>query len=175
MMESNKIRILYTFEMLGRPKEHLTKTLEEFIEAILKIKGVKLNNKKIHEPKLMSEEDKKGQKTPEDLFTIFAEVELIIDEFNLIFDIVFNMLPAHVEVIDPKSLSINNFDLSAILSGLTMRLHRYDEVAKTLTLERKVLINKIQELENKINKLENKNNQSLENKDNQSSETKESN
>lgn len=138
-----KIRALFIFEILGTPKEHIKNALDEFVSKIGEQKGIYIEKKKIHEPKPCEKEEMK------DLFTTFAEVEVSIDDLNLLFAIVLNMLPSHVEILGPDEIKIKNFEISPILSELAIKLHRYDEVAKILALERNNLMNKIKELEPK--------------------------
>jgi len=149
----DKIKALFIFEMLGRPPEHIKKTLEEFLDKMGENKGIKITSRKVHEPHVFEKKDEKGELQKTDLFTTFAEVEVEADDLNLIFMIVINMLPANVEIIDPASIRINNFDLSQTLSELTIKLHRYDEVAKALTMERNALIGKLKEMQEEINEL----------------------
>jgi len=144
----DKIKIMFVFEMMGRPPEHIRKTLGEFVKKIGEQKGIKIISKKIHKPKPVEKEG------AQNLFTTFAEVEMVLDNLNLVFDVVFNMLPAHAEVIEPKELSLKSFDLSSVLSGLAIRLHRYDEIAKVLVLEKNALVNKLKEMQEKIENLE---------------------
>jgi len=126
-----KIRTLFIFEMIGKPPEYLKENLESYIKS-LQTEGVKLLSKKIHEPKPI--EAQKTETTG--LFCSFAEVELEIDNLNLLFGITFRMLPSHVEVIEPADFNLKNFDLSAIISDLAIKLHKYDEVVKVLMMER---------------------------------------
>jgi len=147
-MAETKIKALFIFEVMGRPPEHLKKSLEEYIKKLGENKGIKITKKEIHEPKSI---EKEGVK---DLFTTFSEVEVIVDDLNLIFEITLNMLPAHAEIIEPAELRMKNFDLSSIISNLSIKLHKYDEIAKTITIEKSILIRRLQEMQEKINNLE---------------------
>lgn len=147
-MTNQKIRVLFVFEMLGKPAEHIKKTLEEFVDKLGENDGIELINKKIHEPKPLEDENSK------DLFTTFAEVELKAEHLNLVLDMTLGMLPAHVEILEPNEFRIKNFDLSSLLSGLTIKLHKYDEIAKAITIEKSILMNKLRETQDKLNKYE---------------------
>lgn len=128
---ANKIRAKFIFEMLGKPPEHIKESLESHVNS-LENENVKIISKKIHEPKLLENEKAEAN----GLYTTFAEVELEIDNLNLVFAIVVRMLPSHIEIVEPSDLILKNFDLSAILSDLAIKLHKYDEVAKILMMER---------------------------------------
>jgi len=55
-------------------------------------------------------------------------------------------MPSHVEIIEPEEIRFKNFEMSGLLSDLTIKMHRYDEIAKILTVERNMLIGKLKEL-----------------------------
>ena len=145
---TKKIRVMFIFEILGRPAEHIKQTISQLVDKLGEFPGIKIDKKTIHEPKLLENEKTK------DLFTTFAEVEVLGDDINAIINIVFNALPSHVEIIEPEELEFKNFDLTNLLSSLTVKLHRYDEIAKAITLERSMLINRLKEMQEKLNSLE---------------------
>lgn len=142
-----KIKAFFIFEILGRPAEHIKKALDEFVDKISGNKGIEITSRKIHEPKIIEEGDAKG------LFTTFAEVEVVVDNLSLLFGIVVNMLPSSVEVIHPAEIKIDNFDLTPLLAELAIKLHKYDEVAKTLLLENTKLLNRVKEVQEEISRL----------------------
>jgi len=147
-MAETKIKALFIFEVMGMPPEHLKKSLEEYIKKLGENKGISIIRKEVHEPKPVEKEGAEG------LFTTFAEVEVIVDDLNLIFEITLNMLPAHAEIIEPGNIILKNFDLSSVISNLSIKLHKYDEIAKAITLERNMLIRRLQEMQERVNNLE---------------------
>jgi len=149
---ADKIRVLLIYEILGKPPEHIKAALEKFIEDFSDKKGIQLLSSSVHEPKPLERE--KEKENIEGLFTTFAEVELSVDNLNILFSIVLNTLPANVEILEPASLRINNFDLSGVLSELTIKLHKYDEVAKVITMERNNLLTKLNQIEAKLKPIE---------------------
>lgn len=142
---AQKIRVLLIFEILGRPPEYIKKALDDFIETLRGKNGIEIASKTIHEPKPL--EDEKAS----DLFTTFAEVEVLLDNIGLLFSIILNMLPSTIEIIQPEELKLSNFQLNSVLSELTAKLHKYDEIAKTIAVERENLINELKAIkENRI-------------------------
>ena len=55
-------------------------------------------------------------------------------------------MPAHVEIISPELITLTNNGLNEMLNELTRRLHGYDEVARTLQVEKEILNRKMKEL-----------------------------
>ncbi|MEA3413955.1 MAG: hypothetical protein U9Q99_00300 [Nanoarchaeota archaeon] len=139
--QPEKITAIFILEAMGRPKEHLKEALQELIDAMKKEKGVKVNEFKINEPTLL-----KDQK---DLFTTFTEIEIEVEGPEHLAGLMFKYMPAHIEVIEPENLKISNNVYSDILSEITRKLHKYDEVARVIQMEKQVLENKIKELEKK--------------------------
>ena len=124
--------------------------MSNLIDKLGEQKGITIVRKEVHEPKIAEKEGAKNQ----NLFTTFAEVELISDSLMLVFDITFNLLPSHIEILEPRSVELKNFDLSSIVSNLATKIHRYDELAKISMLEKNILINRLKEAEEKISNME---------------------
>lgn len=134
---TEEIKAILIFEMLGRPAEHLKLTLEQFIDKISKENYVRIINKKFNEPKKIEE--------AKELFTTFAEVEMNFKDLLSLFKIVFVYMPSHIEIISPSEIKIKNFELNDLMNELIRKLHRYDEIAKRLVIERDILQRQLQE------------------------------
>jgi hypothetical protein len=136
--ETKGIGAMLIIEVIGKPPEHLTETLNEIIEKIGEEKDVEVVSKNLKEPVLM-----KDQK---DFYTSFAEVEIKVEEIVILAGLMFKYMPAHVEVISPELIALTNNGWTEILSELVRRLHGYDEVARILQVEKGVLEKKLREL-----------------------------
>ncbi len=143
-----EIKALFIFEIMGRPPEHIKNTLGELVDKLGEQKGIKIIRKEVHEPKPVEKEGSTN------LFTTFAEVELIADNLSLIFDIALNMLPSHVEILSPKELEFKNFDLSSVVSNLCVKIHKYDEISKISLMEKNALVAQLNQAQEKIDNLE---------------------
>jgi hypothetical protein len=93
-----KIRAMLVIEILGRPPEHIREGMKLLLERLATEKGLKIIEKKIHEPAPMEKS--------KDLFTTFSEVEIECDSLLTLYGICFAYMPSHVEVISPETLSI---------------------------------------------------------------------
>ena len=132
-------RAVFMLEVMGRPKEHLIKTLEDLIEKINSEKGVTVEEKKIKEP---TELEKK-----KDFFTTFAEIEVKVEELMFLALLMFKYMPSHIELISPENIIVNNKSFSEILNEITRRLHSYEELARVFQIEKSMFEKKIKELE----------------------------
>ncbi|HKL24052.1 MAG TPA: hypothetical protein VJ912_01820 [Candidatus Nanoarchaeia archaeon] len=156
MNSENKIRAIMILEIIGRPPEHLTKTLKDITEKINNEKDTQVVNKKVHEPT--------QTKDNKNFYTTFAEVEIEVKSISLLTSLMFKYMPANVEVIEPEKIPLTNNGWSEILSEITRKLHGYDEIARILQNEKKILEKKLKDIEskqkeaNKQDNTENKNN-----------------
>jgi hypothetical protein len=132
------IKATIILEIMGKPPEHLVKTLEEIIKNIGEEKGVSVSSKKINEPAPM--------KDSKEFYTTFAEVDLEVEDILYLTIIMFKYMPAHIEVLEPELIALTNNGWSDILSELTRRLHGYEEIARILKLQNMKMQKKMQEL-----------------------------
>lgn len=135
--ETKGIGATLIIDVIGRPPEHLTETLNEIVKKIDEEKGVTVVNKKINEPTLM-----KDQKN---FYTSFAEVEVEVEEIFGIVILMFKYMPAHIEILNPELIALTNNGWNEILNELTRRLHGYDEIARIVQTEKGILEKKLRE------------------------------
>ncbi len=135
-MAEEKIQVVFILEILGKPAEHIKKTLSEIVGKLGKEKNVKIISKRLAEPKPFKEQ--------ENLFTTFAEVELETSLQQLML-LVYGYLPSHIDIIRPEDLKIKNSDLNLFLNELSRRLHQYDELAKAFMINQQILAKQIKE------------------------------
>jgi len=132
-----KVRAVFMLEVMGRPPEFLTETLNGLIKQISEEKGAIIKSSKLNPPVLL-----KDQK---DFFTSFAEVEIETENLLYLTILLFKYMPAYIEIISPQNISLANTDLNDVLNELARRLHGYEEVARILQNEKIILENKLRE------------------------------
>ncbi len=133
-----KITASLVMEILGRPIENVSETLNSLVEKLSKEKGVFLKDKKIHAPVKIE--------GVSDLFTSFAEVEVELDTIEVFFYLMFAYMPSHVELIHPDKITLQNQELTTFANVLVQRLHNYDGIAKNYLVEREMFLEKLKEL-----------------------------
>lgn len=136
--EKMPINAILILEVLGKPKAHLTKTLENLIKKIGEEKGVTVIEKKINEPVTMKDNEK--------FFTSFAEIEVRVEDIRNLVGLSFKYMPAHLDIIEPENLNLTNNLFAEMLNELIRRLHGYDEIAKVIQVEKKILEKKLRTL-----------------------------
>ena len=137
------------FEMLGRPPEHLKDTMVQLLEVISKENGIKIINKKIHEPKKVENKDKDGKpivNTQGEIFSTFSESEIEFETLSNLITICFKYLPSHIEITYPENFNLTNRDFMVITNEILTGLHHYDAIAKSSLMNNQLLAKKLQEI-----------------------------
>ena len=135
--DTKGIKAMLILEVLWRPPEHLTETLEDLIGKIDSEPNVSVISKKINEPVLM--------KDRKDFYTNFAEIEIEVEEIVQLVMLMFKYMPANVEVISPELIVLSNNGWNEVLNELIRKLHGYEEIARIIQIEKTVLENKLRE------------------------------
>ena len=160
--ETQKISALFILEIMGKPPEHLTQSLESLIEKMGQEKGVSINKKTIKNPEKMekkvnitdSSKKDNGPEKHEDFYSTFAEVEIEVKDLFTLVILLFKYMPAHIEIFSPEVIALTSGGWNDILNELARTIHGYDEVARVMQVERSILQNKLRSFMDKQNKKE---------------------
>lgn len=123
--DEGAIHVLITFEMVGKPKEHVDKTLQIYIEKLEEDPNVEMINKHTGETIELEEE--------EGFFSSFCEVEMLIPNIESLTSINVNLMPASVEVLAPDEFRFTGRQVMNWQNDLLARLH---EISQNLREER---------------------------------------
>ncbi len=115
-------------EILGAPKEHIEKTLNEYITKLKK-------EQKIIKTDIAEAEPVENEK----VFAAHAELEIRFDNLADLLDFCFESMPSSVEVVEPGELSIPLNKLNAFLNDMQARLHEVDAIVKTGKMQQQIL------------------------------------
>ena len=126
--EKQHIRCRIIIEVLGKPKEHVEKTIKEYIEKIKKDPDL-----------IILKTDFAETKQQDNFFTTFAELEMVIKGIPKLIGFCFDYMPSSLEIIKPDELILNNKAISDFLNDLQARLHSMDMVVKQLKNENEFL------------------------------------
>jgi len=143
--ETKDIGLLLIIEVIGKPPEHLTETLKNIVTNIDNEKGVKVLSRKINEPREM--EKQKG------FYSSFVEVEVEVEEILYVAMLIYKYMPAHIEIVYPEFIALTSLGWNEVFNELVGRLHGYDEVARLIQYEKKILEKKLKDIlsKNQIN------------------------
>ena len=125
-------------EILGKPKDNVSLAVNNIVNKLSTEKGVKIIEKKIHEPVEV--------KDARELFTTFAELLVEFDSVSTYLLISFAYLPSNVEIISPEKIELTNQDLTFLGNKISQRVHDYDAITKNVLMERDMLVRKLHEV-----------------------------
>ncbi len=123
-MEKNYIRFKTIIEVLGKPKEHVEQALKGYLSQI-----------KDDSSLMVVSESMAEAKQQDNMFTIFAELEMVVKNLPTLASFCFDYMPSSVEIIKPEKLDIKNNQLSNFFNDLQAKLHNVDLIAKRLKNE----------------------------------------
>ncbi|NTV23934.1 MAG: hypothetical protein HGA85_06215 [Nanoarchaeota archaeon] len=118
MVADGYLDVRIILEIVGKPKEHVKETLAEHLKNMKKQKLV-LVNEHIEQPEL----------SDNDLFTAFAELELLFKDSKALLDFCFDYMPTSVEILEPEELAIKNTEFTSFINDLQGRLHGLNNLA----------------------------------------------
>ena len=113
-------------EILGKPKEHIEKTIRGYVE----------NLKQNKRYSVLSEEFSETRKHEDDeLWMSFAELEVKTEKIEDLTAFCFDYMPSLIEIITPENMQHTASDFSEFLNDLQAKLHSVDMVAKEVKME----------------------------------------
>ena len=128
-MEKN-IHFRAVIEVLGKPKEHVDSALKGYIQKLKEDTHYAVLKEELADLKKHEEND---------LWMVFAELEIKTASLTHIIDFCFEYMPSLIEIIEPHELKISSLDVSSFLNDLQAKLHGVDMLAKQLKMENQIL------------------------------------
>ncbi len=132
LIEEGWIQCRIVLEIVGKPKEHVEKTMKGVIEKVKKEKDMKVLDAHIADVK-KRETGAKEEGMIKEMWATFAEVEIIFKDLIKITYFCFEYMPASIEILEPQSLKLKAIGLSEYFNDLQLRLHQVTMVAKQLS------------------------------------------
>ena len=109
-LQGNNVYTRIIMEMVGKPIEHVSETLEEHLKKIRENFDVK--KEKIEKPQ-----------EQEGFFSSFAELEIVFDKPIDMVYFCFDYMPSSIEILQPEKFELKNNEFSGYLNDLQSRLH----------------------------------------------------
>ncbi|MBU0627821.1 MAG: hypothetical protein KKC75_01420 [Nanoarchaeota archaeon] len=123
------IRCRAILEVIGKPKEHVEKTIKMLVDKVKEDPEISILNEKYAEIQPL-------EKT---MFSTFVELEMVFKGLPAVTGFCFDFMPSSIDIEKPEQLTLKNRDLSNFFNDLQSKLHSVDTVAKTLKAERDFL------------------------------------
>ncbi len=112
-LERGWLKVLITFELAGKPKEHIESTLRAYVENV---KG----DARIAS---LGEEFADALEHEDGIFSAFCEMEALVMNLETLTWIAINFMPAAIEVLEPEKPLLESRDVTSWLNDLLAKLH----------------------------------------------------
>ena len=123
-----KITANTIIEIVGSPKEHVQKTMQEVINLIKTNKDFEIIKEEISEPneREFPNPSKEGEKIQ--IWSTLTEFEIKFKDFYTLSNFCFDFMPSSIEILEPTELKIPNQNANDALNDLLARLHQQAKV-----------------------------------------------
>ncbi|MEE9525283.1 MAG: hypothetical protein V3V78_01605 [Candidatus Woesearchaeota archaeon] len=142
-LEQGYIQSKVIVELVGKPKEYVEKTLNEYVDHLKKRENVDIVSVDFNEPKEVEGEQ-------QGLFAAFVEIELLTKDIPALILFCFDYMPSSIEIIAPEEFRMKSRDITNIMNDLQGKLHKLDMGVKQLTNENQFLKKNIYSLSTNI-------------------------
>ncbi|MGM5480921.1 MAG: hypothetical protein ACQESE_00775 [Nanobdellota archaeon] len=129
-IEEGYLRAAVIFEVVGKPKEHVEKSLKAYLE----------NLKTDEHIKIIDEDFEPTDEMEDGLFSTIAEVDLLAKGLEKLTWLSINYSPASIEIKEPSTFSFEQKDVDNWLNDLLAKLHEIGMVNKTIRNQNQGLI-----------------------------------
>lgn len=140
-MANKKIEAVMIVEVAGRPADYVRQGLETHVSRLDQMKDIEVIRKTLSEPKRVEHH--------EEAYTCFAEIEIAVETFQRLLELIFDFMPSSIEIIEPGRIEFDSQEATMFVNNLAGRLHRYDEIAKIAQFKIKALNAQLAELKNR--------------------------
>lgn len=127
-----ELQIKAIIEILGKPKEHVEKTINKVIEELEKRKDIEIIDKEIADIKEV-----------EKFFSTYTDVELKLSNMDTLIDFCFDFLPSNIEILYPEKLDIDSHLFAEYLNDLLAKLHQQSMIIRNLHAENIIMKEKL--------------------------------
>tara|TARA_Y100000034_G_C6900017_1_gene415899 strand:+ start:1575 stop:2036 length:462 start_codon:yes stop_codon:yes gene_type:complete len=134
-VEEGYIRVLLSMQVQGNQSEAVDKALREQLDELTK-KGISIEAK-ISSPQKM--EDTKSW------YSQYAEVDILFDDSDKIFDVILDYMVTSLEIIAPKQLTLKSKTHQDRLNDLILKFRETERAILLLSGQNKLLKRELEE------------------------------
>jgi ketopantoate reductase len=127
-VEEGKILVRTIIEIVGKPKEHVDKSLKVVVEKIKEQKGLEVVDEKAF-----------SAEPHEKLFSAFVELGILFKNIDSLIGFCFDYMPSSIEIMDPEKIHFNSNEFAAVLNDMVGRLQQINVNATQTNIEKKSL------------------------------------
>ncbi len=124
------LRIRVLFEIIGKPKEHIEKTMKAYLENIA-------TDDRLH---ILESEVEPAEELEEEMFGVVGEMELLVEGIDIISWLAINFSPASIELIEPEKLLLEQKEITHWVNDYLAKLHEVGVIQKSMKSQEEGLI-----------------------------------
>ena len=113
LLKQGWIRAIVTFEVAGKPKQHVADALGQYIENIKKDATVRIIQEAREDP--IEHED--------GIWSTYSESEMLVKGLETFTWLCINFSPASIEILEPDELKVEARDIGNWLNDLLAKIH----------------------------------------------------
>lgn len=117
--DKTHVRCRTIIEILGKPKEHVEKTMRMYVDKI------KQDSELIFLNVNFSDAEEK-----DNLWAAFAEIEMIVKGIPKLIGFCFDYMPSSIEILKPEEFAMKASTIQDFVNDLQARLHTVDMIVK---------------------------------------------
>lgn len=129
-LDQGYIHAAIIFELVGKPKEHIEKTIKAYIENVESQEDLIILDKEI-EP---------AEEMEDHVFSTIADVKLLAKNLEKLTWLCINFTPASIELLGPEKMTLEQQDITHWMNDLLARLHEIGMVQKNLQGQHQILV-----------------------------------
>ncbi len=114
-LKNGGVLAIVSFEVVGNPKEHVEKTIREFMENIRKDQQMKVVTADYGEAEEVKDSD--------GLWSTFCDAEMLFDNLEKMNWLCVNFMPSSIDIIAPEELRFKDKDLTNWFNDILAKLH----------------------------------------------------
>jgi hypothetical protein len=130
LIENGYIRVNVIFEVIGHPKKHVEDTIKAYVANIKTDEGVEV----------LKEEYDDVEEINKNVFSVVAEVEMLLKGTEKLTWLCLNFAPASIEIIEPDKIIYEQRDINHWLNDLLAKLHEIGIIQKKIASQNEGLI-----------------------------------
>jgi hypothetical protein len=134
-LEQGYIHTRTIIEVVGRPKEHVENSLKEYLGKLKQLKELEVLKQDIADINHLEKEN---------LWTVFAELEIMFKDMISLTQFCFDFMPSSIEILAPEQIAFQNRELAIVLNNLQGKLHNLHAASKHLLNENVICKKNIQ-------------------------------
>lgn len=130
------MRIMMIQEIAGFPEKHVIESMDVMNDKLVHMPSVEVLDRKVHETKEVTQ----------GVWSMFAEIELLVEDFPTLLLVIMDFMPSSVEIIAPlDKITFEVGELTGAINDIIGKLHHLDATSKKYFAAAKVLERKLNE------------------------------